>query len=643
VGDNSAVTVDDFSTAKTTNAAFLESTALKDRVLSVMQKNKLSAFIDEIELAIPASFRNSFKNKVQVVFKKLDKTSKLVLPLCPGESKTFSERVIYGLNNPFGVNQRKIWINQHFLDTILDGEERAATYRCGHKNSYKLAKAAVIHELAHQFDYDGKILGVFKSKISSKKRFKYLNNFNKSFSTLQIWKKKNKNHIRDLSSTESDGLREAFAVNMEYFLLDKDYKCRRPSYYNFFSSEFNHIPFKEYNCESGTTIFLKDDPLLDRKNLVDLDPSRIYQIHYVVAGKGRTIGSRWGHSMFKFVICSPKRVDIGPDCLKDVQYHVIANYRASITDITVSNFKGIIGKYPSRLFFQTFISLLREYNSVEFRDVISVPFNFSRSDIDLFTSRILEQYWQYQGKYYFFSNNCGHESNQFVKAISDDHQILDSKKFFPLKILEYWGQIGFTDNSVLNDEKYAIENGFLFKSSLDIYEKAFQAIGPNLEDVYTYITKSTALERRELYLRGKAEVKSHQQKIILVSSFLKLENKFYHSLQANSWKKLATMYVKKEKYPHVADIIDPVKDQIVGFFTKHISSFLNTGYGIPLKKENDELIDSLIKKQSNLQKINVFSFIRDNFSAELAEEFKELDLTNENIQLFMRGYLNPEG
>src|SRR6185437_14115035 len=157
-------------------------------------------------------------------------------------------------------------------------------------------------------------------------------------------KPKNRMSLRSPDPYEFASIREAFAVNMEYFILDPEYGCRRPAVDSYYRKLLGMTSAPQ--CQLDTTVRLNsDNPELNLKTSVNLDPTRIYDIHYLLASSGSSLDSRWGHAMYRVIVCAPWRAKVGPECLQDVQYHVILSYRADVSDLVLSYMKGLDGRY----------------------------------------------------------------------------------------------------------------------------------------------------------------------------------------------------------------------------------------------------------------------------------------------------------
>src|SRR5690606_18166749 len=203
---------------------------------------------------------------------------------------------------------------------------------------------------------------------------------------------------RSPDSYELSNPLEFVAVNLEYFLLDPSYACRRPSLARHLRAHFDWTPPSE-PCAS-------DYPYLNAgrdfavQPLGRLDPERVYEVDYLLAEANDAWMSRWGHSMLRLVVCAPDRPR-GPDCRLDLDQHLVLSYRAFVGDVQLSSWDGLTGVYPSRLFVLPLEQVIDEYTKVELRSLASVPLRLSRDEVEQLVVRAAEQHWSYDGDYYF--------------------------------------------------------------------------------------------------------------------------------------------------------------------------------------------------------------------------------------------------
>src|SRR3546814_4690395 len=153
--------------------------------------------------------------------------------------------------------------------------------------------------------------------------------------------------ISDWSSDVCSSDLEFVAVNLEYFVLDPAYACRRPALHRYFVAHFGTAT-PHPDCAPGLPYVLPDAGD-GQALLLELDPARVQAVDYLLAEGNDQAMSRWGHSMLRLVVCAPGRPR-GPDCRLDLQSHLVLSFRALVDDVQVSSWRGLTGSYPSRLY-----------------------------------------------------------------------------------------------------------------------------------------------------------------------------------------------------------------------------------------------------------------------------------------------------
>jgi hypothetical protein len=294
------------------------------------------------------------------------------------------------------LKDNKIFINTQLVKLA---QKNLGYFQCGHGTFLKLLKAVLIHEFTHLKDN--------REKISLDHDFQRIVGVKRITSNR---KKKIINRETEVSPDpyEFKNLEESLAVNVEFLFLDPEYECRKPASAEFLSKKIGMKLKRE--CKKNYHVLLQSSFLEDHyRASVSIDPQKIYQIHYLFAGKGDSLMSRWGHAMFRLVVCAPFRKVVGPECLGDVSHHIVLSYRANVSDLTINYASGLTGKYPSQLYLLRYLEIQQEYTKFELRDLISIPLKLTLDQKKDFIDLTLERFWTYQGKYYFIDNNCGTE------------------------------------------------------------------------------------------------------------------------------------------------------------------------------------------------------------------------------------------
>lgn len=261
--------------------------------------------------------------------------------------------------------------------------------------------AAAIHELAHLYD-----LGR-AGRLSADPRLLDLAGW--QLAALRPGRRA-RNDMRDRSPDhyELHSPREYVAVNLEHYLLDPDYACRRPQLAAYFDAHFGRqSPGPAAGCAPGLA-FVRD-AIGHEQAWRELDPRRIHRVDYLLAEGNERAMSRWGHSMLRLVVCAPGR-EPGPDCRLDLEHHLVLSFRAFVGDVQISSWRGLTGSYPSRLFVLPLGQVVDEYTRVELRGLRSVPLALSPGEIEALVTRAAQLHWNYDGRYLFVANNCAVET-----------------------------------------------------------------------------------------------------------------------------------------------------------------------------------------------------------------------------------------
>ncbi|BBH43631.1 DUF4105 domain-containing protein [Pseudomonas sp. KU43P] len=283
--------------------------------------------------------------------------------------------------------------------------------------------------------------------------------------------------VRSPDSYELSSPKEFIAVNMEYFLLDPSYGCRRPALNQYLRDHFGWAPQQD-TCAKGLP-FLNAGSDFARQPLGEIDPERVYEVDYLLAEANQNWVSRWGHSMLRLVICKPGRPR-GPDCRLDLDQHLVLSYRAFVNDVQLSSWDGLVGAYPSRLFVLPLNQVIDEYTKTELRSLASIPLKLDRKEIENLVRQAAEMHWSYDGNYYFLSNNCAVESLKLLRSGTGNPRLNDLDSIMPNGLLEVLKGRGLADTSVLDDPREALRLGYRFDSYRDRYQAMFEVLKQQL-------------------------------------------------------------------------------------------------------------------------------------------------------------------
>ena len=569
-------------------------------------KETVVALAQEVEQLLPEKFKSKISEKFILSFRPLNK-QKLTPPHCnPLNSEQASQNsIFYGRLNRFA---KKIIIERQLLSWY---GKREPILNCIHGSLHKMLLAAIIHEIFHAYDQEPferekELLrgcparARHKNKAINKRcqllRVQWARRRKISgdivFQNQSFWSN-DKKSTRILSHYENHNIAKYAAVNFEHFILDKEYKCRRPLQYRYFSKEFEYTPFQDHQCSSSRKVSLTSISVPN--SFVTIDSKRVYQIQYLLADKGEGIAAGFGHSMIRLVICAPEHRDhfgriilatpVGPQCLLDVDHHLVLSFRAD-TGLTVDMARGFFGGYPSVLFIIPFSDIINEYAKVSMRNLYSFPIQYSEEQKNIFIANMFNIHWEYRGNYKFFSRNCASETMRILTSVIDDINFHLNRPIKPHSVLATLVQLGLVDKKYKEDDFKNLDAINIVKSNEYYLKIAYKNVFPDVSNItrnnlFQYIEKK-AIERRpfleELALSERSEEWRKQ-----VASFLILEQQAQRDFNFSSLNKLTALWLELVEQGELS--LD--MSEIMGLFEKNS---LNTGLGYGIPQENEREI-----------------------------------------------------
>jgi len=399
----------------------------------------------------------------------------------------------------------------------------------------------------------------------------------------------------DLYETSSP--KEFVAVNMEYFLLDPSYACRRPALYRYYQEHFGWAPAAKDSCAKSFA-FLNAGNDFAKTPLGKVDPERVYAIDYLLAEANQNWVSRWGHSMLRLVICAPGRPR-GPDCRLDLDQHLVLSYRAFVGDVQLSSWDGLVGKYPSRLFVLPLAQVIDEYTKTELRSLASVPLKLSRVEIEETVEHAAEMHWSYDGNYYFLSNNCAVESLKLLRSGSNNEQLKGLDSIMPNGLLEVLKGRGLADTSVLDDPKEALRLGYRFDSFRERYQAMFDVLKKRLPIRQQTVEDWLALDAAE------RRVWFEQADLRTSAALLLLEQASFRRQLLLAQDEVKQRYLgARELQNGGMERANATLQQILansGFLSRPAELLGSTGYGLPQPSEWQRLESESSLRQKQLQ------------------------------------------
>ncbi|WP_408098927.1 DUF4105 domain-containing protein [Peredibacter sp. HCB2-198] len=583
--------------------------------------------VEESLRLLPSNYLDAVHKKVTIEEEALKSDQYFTDNLCKlGEKVKFG----YTLRHSVAISSRLVELAQSNTDS----------FECAHGSFREMLRATIIHELTHVKDN--------AEKISSDADFQRIVGM-KRVNSRSKKKVMNSNAVTSPDPYEFVNLEESLGVNVEYLVLDSEFECRKPATANYLSKKLN-IPLKG-ECQKNYKVLAQSAFLEDNYQLsTSIDPKRIYQIHYLFAGKGQALMSRWGHAMFRLIVCAPHRKTVGPECMNDVSHHLALSYRAYMADMNLNYYKGMFGGYPSQLFIMRFLEIQQEYTKFELRELYSVPLKMTEVQKKDFIDITLERYWTYQGKYYFFDNNCGTETKKHLAVALDEEQADLISSITPLKIYNdiVKHESDLSDGHIQGlTKEQMIEKRYLIPSMFQDFNSSYQFLRPYMSsfkeaDFNKFLKKTNARTR--------------------LMDLEKFKDEFLGMTDENLKKQIAMKLSHLERYltsrymmaiPKKAmekmDKDEELKNEVMkmGQSLKELSvqpwNVVDSAYGVPTTEEFEDLYPKFIESRKSAvemsldqQMENLESLLgRSYFTKELAEmeDMKKIKLlTNEFVQ-----------
>jgi Domain of unknown function (DUF4105) len=465
------------------------------------------------------------------------------------------------------------------LDRTLLDEWMARPLDAGIEDpATRAALAAVVHELAHFYDRTP------QGRLSRDPRLLDLAGWQVSPMRLGLRIPRNAFSDRSPDRYELTSPVEFVAVNLEYFLLDPAYACRRPALHGYFAAHFGSLPLP-VKC-APDFVYLQAAADVDLSPLLQLGPDRVYAVDYLFAEGNERAMSHWGHSMLRLVVCAPGRAR-GPDCRFDLQYHQVLSFRAFVGDVQISSWRGLTGSYPSRLFVLPLPQVIEEYTKFELRGLQSIPLQLEPLEIAALLERTARLHWNYDGQYYFLSNNCAVETFKLLHDSVPRLAGMDLASITPTGLLRRLQRAGVADATVLEDREEALRLGYRFEALSAHYQAMFevarQALQLPQERVQDWFDLPAG--ERAAWLEH-ADLRASAALLLLEQAALRRQE-----LLARDELKRRFLGRDADRRAAGADTLAALQDvlRLEGILSRPATLLAGAGYGLPQDEEREAL------------------------------------------------------
>ncbi|WP_201169373.1 DUF7844 domain-containing protein [Pseudomonas sp. S31] len=519
-------------------------------------------------------------------------------------------------------------LNRRLLPSLADGSAAQARTGRPHGTVREELLATVLHELTHIYDRARLWPSAERSLIAACKREqgtlgkvgqraecrgqaerRFTLSDDPRLLDLAGWpqyvgrrgerEQRNGQFLRSPDSYELSSPKEFVAVNMEYFLLDPSYGCRRPALNRYLHDHFGWAPAQD-TCAKGLP-FLNAGSDFARQPLGEIDPERVYEVDYLLAEANQNLVSRWGHSMLRLVICKPGRPR-GPDCRLDLDQHLVLSYRAFVNDVQLSSWDGLVGAYPSRLFVLPLAQVIDEYTKTELRSLASVPLKLSRDELENLVRQAAEMHWSYDGNYWFLSNNCAVEELKLLRSGTGNPRLNDLDSIMPNGLLAVLKGRGLADTSVLDDPREALRLGYRFDSYRDRYQAMFEVLKKQLPVKQAKVEDWLGLdaEQRRVWF-AQANLRTSAALLLLEQAALRQQ-----LLLAQDEVKQRYLNATALKDGSIGKADETLRQMLAnsGFLSRPAELLDTKGYGLPQPDERKHLEQISTERQAQLLRLS---------------------------------------
>lgn len=605
---------------------------LDQRQLSPAQRQASHALLAEAAATLPSSLIEQMSHTVTVRW------------------STRLPDSVFGRATPGGTLE----LNQRWLDDLVAGSEGGFPEGRQHRTLRRELLATLVHEVAHLYDrgrywsneqrtllrqcrsrfrtqgkagLPGECLGQTERRftLSDAPRFLDLAGWPQQVGRRGAREAMNRQTYRSPDDYERFSPAEYLAVNLEYFLLDPQYHCRRPALHAYFAAHFGWAPDVDTACPT-TIPYLRAGLDTRQPALGWLDPERIYAVHYLLAEPNEQWVSRWGHSMLRLVICAPGR-PLGPDCMLDLDHHLVLSFRAFVDDLQLSSWDGLIGNYPSRLFILPLQKVIDEYTQIELRGLSSVPLRLDEQARYQLAQQAAALHWSYDGTYYFISNNCAVETLKLLRTGSAERAMQDLDSLTPRGLLRLLASRGLADMEPLQDRQAALRQGYYFDSYEERYRHMFSVLRTQLQIPAEHMEDwfaTDAQTRRGWF----AEADTRTTAALLV-----LEEAIRRRQALEIQQDLKLRLLSPSAPPELAEAAHDMEGILAGSsFLSRPGELLREGYGLPQPEEARRFTD-LADARHQALRTNADQLEQRLLAMIDPRQRRQLEATTDNLQL----------
>ena len=324
-------------------------------------------------------------------------------------------------------------------------------------------------------------------------------------------------------------------------------------------------------------------------SFIQLDPSNIKKVSYVLVSPGKKIYSGFGHSIIRLEGCRKKTINQNvKKCSKANKIDLAISYSANVGTELINPFKGILGGYPSKVNITPFEEVSNTYAILENRNLKAYPLKINTYQKYLLIYRILEDFWTYQGNYKFLFNNCATEIRDLMQLIFFHTDFFSSKVKTPRNIV-----YKLRKNNLMETAQTYVRSSFKIEQNKIIEKLSSFKINYKLNNFPSDISKYLEEARLKIYVDFFESLGQKLKNKEIKVNELKFYLDFYKTIIKFEKTNLLYLQVHKQNelnliFNHLItsdDITLNIKEKALKAFLKKIdtlSTFKVRNYGIPL-------------------------------------------------------------
>lgn len=579
---------------------------LKIKLLSGIDSGLKSQVLNDLQSNLPLGIKLEKNKTIKIKFTSLE-SRKILTNYCHSKSGYKLARLSF-------KGKTTILIDSQFKD-IIRNKKTEVKGECFYKTRYDLLIGTLIHEIAHVYDYNFKInsittetayrrsvrrensfdTGIYhrkkKMKLSRLPEFETVSSFNDGslFFSSHEYEFSNSPNTHEFTNSK-----EKFAVQLEFFAMDSNYKCREPNLYHYFTKTLGLTPQYQSNCRTNSHVFTEDTKRkIELKNIFEA------QLFISLPHKEST---PWGHSALLLKKCGSELVQ--GRCVEDKFEEIIVDYSMdAIIDFGKSDvINALLGNFNVRSKIREKGSYMEQFISHEGREFFFMKLKMNTHALKRLTNQIIKDHWNLWTPYVLYGNNCTHLVAQLLKIAKEDYSWNLAKILTPEGLLNDAISRNYTNENTGHNRssgKIDKSNGFIEKAWAQI--KKLNSFS-YFEDYNQFLQETTPSERVSLYEDEFSQ--NPNNKFKLISSGIVLEKYLIGGIESNIPMALEmSSQIEKKQIVTILNQMKKIKRKSLSW--NLVQKGLNS-YGIPLSSEivsSDEFnsrIDEFNQSQKSL-------------------------------------------